>query len=393
MKMKQIAIQVIFLGVGIFLATATNLALASNWEPSRETANVSGAPLDDEASVLTIQGFLTNASGTPLNGSYNMTIRIYDVSSDGTALCSAALAGVTATNGQFAATMYCYAVKGQQLWLGIAIGSDPEMTPRQPIRPTAYAMSLVPGAIISGTKNSDAMLHIENWGNAGRGLRVYAMDPTSLNYGIVGASVSPYGYGGYFYNTSGGVGLKVSSLDDGNDLILSGNANTTAGDDGILSSDPTYPSSDLILRTNDGILVQLDHDANGESADFQIVDKASTTIFNVNNTGDVTFGGPGISAYPRPTYDSGWTDIATNANITFVHALGGSVDNYVVDFVCKDSAAGQEGINAWQLGGDWDGAEFYGAAWEKLTATSVLVHRATNDVACPQVRLRIWVYK
>jgi len=102
-------------------------------------------------------------------------------------------------------------IDGKQLYLGIQVGSDPEMTDRQAIYPVPYAFSLRPGAQISGTLSSDAILHIENWGTGGRGLRAYAMDESSTNYGVIGASRSPNGYGGYFYNNGGGVGLYGSS--------------------------------------------------------------------------------------------------------------------------------------------------------------------------------------
>jgi hypothetical protein len=36
------------------------------------------------------------------------------------------------------------------------------------------------------------------------GLRSYAMSQTGVNYGIVGASRSPSGFGRYFYNNGGG---------------------------------------------------------------------------------------------------------------------------------------------------------------------------------------------
>ena len=75
------------------------------------------------------------------------------------------------------------------------------MTPRQPIYPVPYAMSLKPGAVISGTR-SDAIVHIENSNSSGRGLRAYATDTSGTNYGVIGASKSPDGYGGYFYNTA-----------------------------------------------------------------------------------------------------------------------------------------------------------------------------------------------
>jgi hypothetical protein len=97
-------------------------------------------------------------------------------------------------------------IDGKRLYLGIQVEGDDEMTPREPIYPVPYAFSLRPGAIISGS-TSAAILHIENWHASGRGLRSYAMSESGTNYGIVGASRSPDGYGGYFYNSGGGIGL------------------------------------------------------------------------------------------------------------------------------------------------------------------------------------------
>jgi hypothetical protein len=71
-------------------------------------------------------------------------------------------------------------------------------------------MSLRPGAIISDT-TSNAIVHIENWHTSGRGLRAYAMSESGTNYGVVGASRSPDGYAGYFYNTDDGVGVHGQS--------------------------------------------------------------------------------------------------------------------------------------------------------------------------------------
>jgi hypothetical protein len=84
------------------------------------------------------------------------------------------------------------------------------MTPRQAIYPVPYALGLRPGAIISDT-TSNALVHIENWHTSGRGLRAYGMSESGTNYGVVGASRSPDGYGGYFYNTDSGVGVYGQS--------------------------------------------------------------------------------------------------------------------------------------------------------------------------------------
>ncbi len=49
------------------------------------------------------------------------------------------------------------------MWLGIKVGSDLEATPRQAIVPVAYALSLVPGAAITGSLTSPA-LRVSNTG-------------------------------------------------------------------------------------------------------------------------------------------------------------------------------------------------------------------------------------
>jgi len=85
------------------------------------------------------------------------------------------------------------------------------MSPREAIYPVPYAYSLRPGAIISGS-TSVAILHIENHHASGRGVRSYAMSETGTNYGIVGASKSPDGYGGYYYNNGGGTGLFSKAI-------------------------------------------------------------------------------------------------------------------------------------------------------------------------------------
>ena len=95
--------------------------------------------------------------------------------------------------------------------MGIQVGSDAEMIPRTYIDNVPYAYSLRPGAVIRDTLGSNAILHIENLSETGRGLRAYAMATTGENFGVVGASLSPDGYGGYFYNNGAGTALWASS--------------------------------------------------------------------------------------------------------------------------------------------------------------------------------------
>jgi hypothetical protein len=112
---------------------------------------------------------LTNASGNPLNGSYNITARLYDALTGGTELCGA-MYSVMVTNGLFNMNIdNCEAldISGAQLYLGIKVGDDPEMTPRQPIYPVPYAWSLRPGAIINNTAASGHGLEVISTAGSG----------------------------------------------------------------------------------------------------------------------------------------------------------------------------------------------------------------------------------
>jgi len=198
----------------VMLALAVGLTQAQGPEPPEGENSVEG-PMDVATiapGAIPIQGRLTDASGNPLDGTYNLTFRLYEASSGGTALCSDTNS-VSVDNGLFSTYMdHCYNdLHGQKVWLGIEVGSDGEMTPRQIIYPVPYALTLKPGAVISTT--SWPALHVETTNPSGRALRAYASATSGANYGVVGASKSPDGYGGYFYNNSdaGGTGLHAWS--------------------------------------------------------------------------------------------------------------------------------------------------------------------------------------
>jgi hypothetical protein len=199
------------------LALAVGLTQAQGPEPPEGQVGVEGE-VGAAAVVygrIPIQGRLTDAGGNPLNGTYSIRFNLYDAATDGSVVWGTT-SSVEVNNGLFNSEirdLISSDINGRQLYLGIKVGTDDEMTPRQAIYPVPYAFSLVPGAIISDTRSGNAILHIENWGATGRGLRVYAMDETGANFGIVGASRSPAGYGGYFYNNSagGGTGLRAWS--------------------------------------------------------------------------------------------------------------------------------------------------------------------------------------
>ncbi len=166
------------------------------------------------SSYVPIQGRLTDAAGNPLDGTFHMTYRLYDVYTNGTALCASTTPEQTVEDGLFLGFMDfsgCPAIDGRQLYLGIQVGSDPEMTPLTFIDNVVYAWTLRPGANISATIGGEAVLDIDNYSSTGRGLRVEAQAASGINYAVVGAARSAAGYGGYFYNNGGGTGLNAQS--------------------------------------------------------------------------------------------------------------------------------------------------------------------------------------
>ncbi len=97
--------------------------------------------------VMTYQGKLTDADGIGIEGSFDITFRLFDVATGGTALWTESHTGldqVVIEHGLFntelgAITTFGVLDFGIQYYLEIEIDGD-VMTPRQPLRTDAYAM-------------------------------------------------------------------------------------------------------------------------------------------------------------------------------------------------------------------------------------------------------------
>lgn len=108
--------------------------------------------------TINFQGVLKDASGNVVaNGDYNLTFRIYDTESGGTALWTETKL-ITVTDGIFSTQLG--SVNPINLpfdvayWVSVAVGSDPEMSPRTPFNSVPYSrISLtVPDYSLTATK-------------------------------------------------------------------------------------------------------------------------------------------------------------------------------------------------------------------------------------------------
>jgi hypothetical protein len=144
---------------------------------SVRTAPTVAAPLSQALTpLLQYQGRLTDpATGAPVpDGVYAIRFRLYNGATGGTHLWSehenvpvegGLLSTVLGDSSALDASLF----NGQALWLGVQVGADAEATPRQPVLPVAYALSLVPGAVMQAS--SGPVLEVNRTGG-GEALRV-----------------------------------------------------------------------------------------------------------------------------------------------------------------------------------------------------------------------------
>ncbi len=204
MKRKRILLSVL-LTLGLLVTLTAVLVQAQEPAPPDEPL-AADANLDDG---IPIQGRLTDASGNPLaDGSYDITFSLYSTENGGTPLCTD-IDAVTVTDGLFSAKMdYCDSsdINGRQLWLGIKVESDAEMTPRKPIYAVPYARSLRPGARIDASIDNNPLLYLYNSSTHSDGNALYGL--ASGGIGVVGSSV---GNAGVFGSSLAGPGVRANS--------------------------------------------------------------------------------------------------------------------------------------------------------------------------------------
>lgn len=107
--------------------------------------------------------------------------------------------------------------------------------------------------------------------------------------------------------TGNDAGIRArASVSQNPDIILRGNSSANASDDGIIASDPNYAGSDIYLRSNDALVVDLDNDDNG-SGSFIVRNGDDDDVFTINESGNVNIDGRlriGNVNIERVLYDS-----------------------------------------------------------------------------------------
>lgn len=96
--------------------------------------------------TINYQGYLADSAGNPVNDTLDMAFRLYNVESGGDAIWDESHFGVSVDKGLFSVALGEHAdipdsvlVNNDALWLGIAIGGDEEMSPRERLSSVPFA--------------------------------------------------------------------------------------------------------------------------------------------------------------------------------------------------------------------------------------------------------------
>lgn len=152
--------------------------------------------------VITYQGEIDH-NGTPMNGTCAMKFQLFDATSGGNAASSELTkanvpvnAGIFTVELDFGSAPYTGAAR----YLNIAVkcGGDSNYTTigsRVALNATPYALSLRPGAVISGTTGPALTGWSNNQSGEAVGLYGYAESNSFAAYGVKGETTQPHGVG------------------------------------------------------------------------------------------------------------------------------------------------------------------------------------------------------
>ena len=200
MKTRNIALLVLSMAV---VALLTALLVVSTVGAQPAGGNVAALQV---AYPMTYQGRLTDNLGNPIaSQTRNITFRIYEQPSGGTPIWQQVRAVQTDGGGLFTTVLEVDPPLGvadlSNVWFGIEVGSDGEMTPRQRVGGAPFAFTLVPGNGVTGTVDlgtwPSAIFGVFNTGT-GHGLLART---DGEGVGVFGSSQA--GFGGYFTSQEG----------------------------------------------------------------------------------------------------------------------------------------------------------------------------------------------
>jgi hypothetical protein len=177
------------------------------------------------------------------------------------------------------------------------------------------------------------------------GVGVYAY--SSNGFGLEAHSESNYGIKG---NSSGSHGAYFRGASGSASIVLGGSNYIAGSDDGVIMSDPTKSSSDIILVSNDALVIKLDND-NNEAGQFEIWKGNNEEIFAVDESGNVKLDGTTIHSSDR-NRKTNFQPVKTADILAKLCAIPIEKWNYKEDTMTHIGPTAQDFYAAFNLGQD-----------------------------------------
>ena len=144
------------LNIGTLVAVALMLSAYHAWAAPSVVPQADAAISSVNTGLLSYQGYLTDVDGTPLHGDVGITFRLYSVPTGGTALWTEAHTGgntVPVDEGLFNVMLGSLTPIPSGVWdsdtlyLGVQVGPDAEMTPREMVGAVPKSLTVPDGSI------------------------------------------------------------------------------------------------------------------------------------------------------------------------------------------------------------------------------------------------------
>ena len=197
--------------------------------------------------IINYQGSLSDAGGNPVNATLNITFSLYDVEAGPGTILWQETQSVTVTNGQFSVQLGADGINplpvplDDPLFLGVKVDTDAEMTPRQKLSSTAFALK-------SKTVENDTL----------NSLSCSADEIPKFIGGVWACAVDDSNTGDITGVTAGN-GLKGGGVSG--DVIIS--ADTNVLQSRVSGSCPAGQSI-RVIDTNGTVICELDNDSGGD---------------------------------------------------------------------------------------------------------------------------------
>jgi len=350
--------------------------------------------------TLSFQGKVVEG-GTPVDGTRNLTFKMYNVETGGTAFWEETHVGVDVTGGLFnvilgeITTFESIGVEFlDQYWVGVSVGGGAELTPRYKLTASPYAMadghwyqdgtnlySVPTGNVGIGVTSPSEKLHVDGKAR----FMSFSDYPTvhahnGFQTGQLGAEVDGDWAG--VYGRAYGVGTAEGALGHSDGYGVWGSQGTGSyagyfdGDvniTGDLTVSGTYPGGGgggywtdvtTYIRPNDNINIMM-RDAS-QTRDIQVDITSGTKWYGlfVDNT---------AAAYNGSSYREGFTKSAIAANVDDAGEKQCAIIGW--SDLTSDSSASVLGANTYgttwgALGYKYDGDEYAGAFHGPVVATN-----------------------